>query len=136
MKNLIIFLLFLLSSCSIFPKEAPTIYVSNLSPNIIKNISIEFPKKTLNLPQLNPGLTRGGSFIVNDPEDFFGAIKVGWNNLYSENIIRNFNLKKNDLPSFLIHKILLIFKFISKITKFKLSLMTPRIKAIKPLKWI
>ena len=100
MKNLIIFLLFLLSSCSIFPKEAPTIYVSNLSPNIIKNISIKFPKKTLNLPQLNPGLTQGGSFIINDSEDFFGTVKVGWNNLYSENIIRNFNLKKNDLPSF------------------------------------
>ncbi len=100
MKNLIIFLLFLLSSCSIFPKEAPTIYVSNLSPNIIKNISIKFPKKTLNLPQLNPGLTQGGSFIINDSEDFFGTIKVGWNNLYSENIIRNFNLKENDLPSF------------------------------------
>ena len=100
MKNLIIFLLFLLSSCSIFPKEAPTIYVSNLSSNIIKNISIKFPKKTLNLPQLNPGLTQGGSFIINDSEDFFGTVKVGWNNLYSENIIRNFNLKKNDLPSF------------------------------------
>ena len=100
MKNLIIFLFFLLSSCSIFPKEAPTIYVSNLSPNIIKNISIKFPKKTLNLPQLNPGLTQGGSFIINDSEDFFGTVKVGWNNLYSENIIRNFNLKKNDLPSF------------------------------------
>ena len=100
MKNLIIFLFFLLSSCSIFPKEGPTIYVSNLSPNIIKNISIKFPKKTLNLPQLNPGLTQGGSFIINDPEDFFGTVKVGWNNLYNENIIRNFNLKENDLPSF------------------------------------
>lgn len=100
MKNLILFLLFLLSSCSIFPKEAPTIYVSNLSPNIIKNISIKFPKKTLNLPQLNPGLTQGGSFIVNDSEDFFGTTKVEWNNLYNENIVRNFNLKKNDLPSF------------------------------------
>jgi hypothetical protein len=100
MKNLIIFLLFLLSSCSIFPKEAPTIYVSNLSPNIIKNISIKFPKKTLNLPQLNPGLTQGGSFIINDSKDFFGIVKVEWNNLYSENIIRNFNLKENDLPSF------------------------------------
>lgn len=100
MKNLILFMLFSLSSCSIFPKEAPTIYVSNLSPNIIKNISIKFPKKTLNLPQLNPGLTQGGSFIVDDSEDFFGTIKVGWNNLYSENIIRNFNLKENDLPSF------------------------------------
>ena len=100
MKNLIIFLLFLLSSCSIFPKEAPTIYVSNLSPNIIKNISIKFPKKTLNLPQLNPGLTQGGSFIINDSKDFFGIVKVEWNNLYNENIIRNFNLKENDLPSF------------------------------------
>ncbi len=100
MKNLIIFLLFLLSSCSIFPKEAPTIYVSNLSSNIIKNISIKFPKKTLNLPQLNPGLTQGGSFIINDSKDFFGIVKVEWNNLYNENIIRNFNLKENDLPSF------------------------------------
>ena len=100
MKNLIIFLLFLLSSCSIFPKEAPTIYVSNLSPNIIKNISIKFPKKTLNLPQLNPGLTQGGSFIIKDSKDFFGTVKVEWNNLYNENIIRNFNLKENDLPSF------------------------------------
>jgi hypothetical protein len=100
MKNLIIFLLFLLSSCSIFPKEGPTIYVSNLSPNIIKNISIKFPKKTLNLAQLNPGLTQGGSFIVNDPEDLFGTVKVGWNYIHNENIIRNFNLKENDLPSF------------------------------------
>jgi hypothetical protein len=100
MKNLVIFLLFLLSSCSSFPKESPTIYVSNLSSNIIKNIAIKFPRQTLNLPQLNPGLTQGRSFIINDSEDFFGTIKVSWNNLYNENIIRNFNLKENDLPSF------------------------------------
>ena len=100
MKNLTIFLLFLLASCSSFPKESPTIYVSNLSSNIIKNISIKFPRQTLNLPQLNPGLTQGKSFIINDSEDFFGTIKVSWNNLYNENIIRNFDIKKSDLPSF------------------------------------
>ena len=136
MKNLTIFLLFLLASCSSFPKESPTIYVSNLSSNIIKNISIKFPRQNLNLPQLNPGLTQGRSIIINDSQDFFGTIKVSWNNLYNENIIRNFSLKKNDLPSFLIQKILVIFRFISRITTFKLSLMTPRIQAIKPLKWI
>ena len=100
MKNLTIFLLFLLSSCSSFPKESPTIYVSNLSSNIIKNISIKFPRQNLYLPQLNPGLTQGRSIIINDSQDFFGTIKVSWNNLYNENIIRNFSLKKNDLPSF------------------------------------
>ena len=100
MKNLTIFLLFLLSSCSSFPKESPTIYVSNLSSNIVKNIAIKFPRQNLNLPQLNPGLTQGRSIIINDSQDFFGTIKVSWNNLYNENIIRNFSLKKNDLPSF------------------------------------
>jgi len=100
MKNLVIFLLFLLSSCSSFPKESPTIYVSNLSSNIVKNIAIKFPRQTLNLPQLNPGLTQGRSFIINDVEDFFGTIKVSWNNLYNENIIRDFYIKKSDLPSF------------------------------------
>jgi len=100
MKNLIIFLLFLLSSCSRFPRESPTIYVSNLSSNIVKNISIKFPRYTLNLPQLNPGLTQGKSFIINGLEDFFGIIKVDWNNLYNEKIVRNFNLKDKDLPSF------------------------------------
>jgi hypothetical protein len=100
MKNLVILIFLSLFSCSNFPREGPTIYVSNLSSNIVKNISIKFPKKTLNLPQLNPGLTQGGSFIINDPEDFFGPVKVGWNTLYNENIIRNFNLKENDLPSF------------------------------------
>ena len=100
MKNLIIFLLFLLSSCSRFPRESPTIYVSNLSSNIVKNIAIKFPRQTLNLPQLNPGLTQGKSFIINDSEDFFGTIKVNWNNLYNENIVRSFKIGKNDLPSF------------------------------------
>ena len=100
------------------------------------NISIKFPRQNLYLPQLNPGLTQGRSIIINDSQDFFGNIKVSWNNLYDEKIIRNFSLKKNDLPSFLIQKILVIFRFISRITTFKLSLMTPRIQAIKPLKWI
>jgi hypothetical protein len=100
MKNIVIFLLFLLSSCSSFPKESPTIYVSNLSSNIVKNIIIKFPQQTLHLPQLNPGLTQGRSFIINDSEDFFGTIKVSWNNLYNENIIRDFYIKKSDLPSF------------------------------------
>jgi len=100
MRNLVIFLLLLLSSCTNFPREGPTIYVSNLSSNIVKNIAIKFPRQTLNLPQLNPGLTQGRSFIINDVEDFFGTIKVSWNNLYNENIIRDFYIKKSDLPSF------------------------------------
>ena len=100
MKNLIILIFLLLFSCANFPREGPTIYVSNLSSNIVKNISIKFPQKTLNLSQLNPGSTQGSSFIINGSEDFFGTIKVGWKNLYNENIIRNFSIKKNDLPSF------------------------------------
>jgi len=100
MKYLIILSLFLLASCSNFPREGPTIYVSNLSSNIVKNIAIKFPRHTLNLPQLNPGLTQGRSFIVIDKEDFFGNVKVSWNNLYNENLIRNFYLKQSDLPSF------------------------------------
>ena len=100
MKNLIILIFFLLFSCSNFPREGPTIYVSNLSPNIVKNISIKFPQKTLNLTHLSPGATQGSSFIINGSEDFFGIIKVSWKNLYNENIIRNFSIKKNDLPSF------------------------------------
>ena len=100
MKNLIILIFFLLFSCSSFPREGPTIYVSNLSSNIVKNISIKFPQKTLNLSQLNPGSTQGLSFIINGSQDFFGTIKVGWKNLYDENIIRDFSIRKNDLPSF------------------------------------
>ncbi len=100
MKNLIILIFLLLFSCANFPREGPTIYVSNLSSNIVKNISIKFPQKTLNLSQLNPGSTQGSSFIINGSEDFFGIIKVSWKNLYNENIIRNFSIKKNDLPSF------------------------------------
>jgi hypothetical protein len=100
MKNLVILIFLSLFSCSNFPREGPTIYVSNLSSNIVKNISIKFPQKTLNLTQLNPGSTQGSSFIINGSEDFFGTIKVSWKNLYDENIIRNFSIKKNDLPSF------------------------------------
>jgi len=136
MKNLIILIFFLLFSCSNFPREGPTIYVSNLSPNIVKNISIKFPQKTLNLTHLSPGATQGSSFIINGSEDFFGIIKVSWKNLYDENIIRNFSIKKNDLPSFLIPKILVMCKFISKITTSKLLLTTPKILATKLLKWI
>ena len=100
MKNLVILIFLSLFSCANFPREGPTIYVSNLSSNIVKNISIKFPQKTLNLSQLNPGSTQGSSFIINGSEDFFGTIKVSWKNLYNENIIRNFSIKKNDLPSF------------------------------------
>jgi len=100
MKNLVILIFLSLFSCSNFPREGPTIYVSNLSSNIVKNISIKFPQKTLNLTQLRPGLTQGSSFIINGSQDFFGTIKVGWKNLYDENIIRDFSIKKNDLPSF------------------------------------
>jgi hypothetical protein len=100
MKNLVILIFLSLFSCSNFPREGPTIYVSNLSPNIVKNISIKFPQKTLNLTQLNPGKTQGSSFIINGSQDFFGTVKVGWKNLYDENIIRNFSIKENDLPSF------------------------------------
>jgi len=130
------FLIFLFSSCSSFSRESPTIYVSNLSSNIVKNIAIKFPRQTLNLPQLNPVLTQGISFIINDAEDFFGTIKVSWNNLYNENIIRDFTSKKAIYQTFLIQKILVIFRFILKIMTFKLSHKTPRIRAIKPLKWI
>ena len=100
MNKFFVFLLLLLSSCSRFPRESPTVYISNLSSNIVKNIAIKFPRQNLNLPQLNPGLTQGKSFIIGDEEDFFGTIKVSWNNLYNENIIRNFSINKNDLPSF------------------------------------
>jgi hypothetical protein len=100
MKNLVILIFLSLFSCSNFPREGPTIYVSNLSSNIVKNISIKFPQKTLNLTQLNPGSTQGSSFIINGSQDFFGTIKVSWKNLYDENIIRNFSIKENDLPSF------------------------------------
>ena len=136
MKNLVILIFLSLFSCSNFLQKGPTIYVSNLSSNIVKNISIKFPQKTLNLSQLNPGSTQGLSFIINGSEDFFGTIKVSWKNLYDKNIIRNFSIKKNDLPSFLIPKILVMCKFISKITTSKLLLTTPKILAIKLLKWI
>jgi hypothetical protein len=100
-KIILIFLSFLTFSCGAQKKESPVIYFSNSSPNPIQNIECEWAEENkLSLSVLNPGQSRSESFYVRDDSNFFGQVKVSWQNANGEKIAREFFFNKNNLPSF------------------------------------
>lgn len=95
-------LIVLITSCTFKSRnESPTIYISNLSSQRFDNIQVKFPKHILNLESLEPGLTRGQSFIFNNENDFFGRIFVKWKNYLGEDVYKSFTLMPNEMPSYL-----------------------------------
>lgn len=81
-------------------RESPTIYISNVSPNPIKNIEINWAEKNLlTLPLLNPGDTRGQSFYIKSKSSFFGPTFISWYNSEGKKTVKNFNFRKSHLPS-------------------------------------
>ncbi|MBL6664466.1 MAG: hypothetical protein ISQ34_01325 [Rickettsiales bacterium] len=91
--------LLLVASCS-GRKESPVIYFSNISTQPISDITcIWVGNKKLTLPHLYPGDSRGQSFFINDNADFFGPVYISWRNQQGRKVIREFDFKKNNLPS-------------------------------------
>lgn len=91
--------LFLLASCAT-PKESPVIYISNISTSPISDIKCVWAwNDTLTLPHLYPGDSRGQSFYISQNKDFFGPVSISWKNSQGRRISREFDFKKNNLPS-------------------------------------
>lgn len=89
----------ILSSCS-SKTESPVIYFSNLSKSVVSDIKCVWARnETLTLPYLHPGDSRGQSFYINSNDDFFGPVYISWRNKEGRKIIREFDFKKNNLPS-------------------------------------
>ena len=94
----------LLSSCT--QREAPTIYFSNASPYPIKDIECIWNNKySLTLSNLNPGDSRSQSFYITRYSQFFGPVNISWYNKNGQKIVKNFNFKKENLPSISDHEI-------------------------------
>lgn len=105
MLNKIIILLasFLLISCSA-NLESPVIYFSNASTEPVKNIRCEWAKKNvLTLPSLNPGDSRSQSFYIRSVSDFFGLVKLSWENNAGNTISKEFYFMEKNLPSIADH---------------------------------
>lgn len=100
--RIIIFLvasLFLFTSCS-GHKESPVIYFSNISNKPVTEIQcVWVNNKRLSLPALYPGDSRGQSFYISKNSDFFGPVYISWRNDEGKKVIREFDFKKNNLPS-------------------------------------
>lgn len=89
----------LLVSCSSL-RESPTIYFSNAGNDPISNLECLWPNKTLlTLSTLNPGDSRTQSFYIRGDSRFFGPVHISWYNSKGEKIVKNFNFKKENLPS-------------------------------------
>lgn len=89
-----------ITSCASIVHESPTIYFSNLSSNPITNIRCDWSgQKVLTLQTLNPGISRSQAFFIKNDDDFFGTISISWTNVDKERIVRDFNLRRKNLPS-------------------------------------
>ncbi len=101
MSKIYYFLFFILISCSsVSKKESPTIYFSNTSSDMIKNIEVRWAlKNILSLPALSPGDSRTQSFYIKSDDDFFGEVVVSWYNARSEKLSKNLVFRKEHLPS-------------------------------------
>lgn len=101
MSKIYYFLFFILIGCSAASKkESPTIYFSNASSDMIKNIEVRWAlKNVLSLPALSPGDSRTQSFYIKKEDDFFGEVSVSWYNARGEKMSKNFVLRKEHLPS-------------------------------------
>ena len=100
-KKIIIFCSLLLSSCSTTPTlESPVIYFSNASQSPIKNIRCEWAGNTaLTLPGLSPGDSRSQSFYMRSAANFFGLVKVTWDNDAGDRVTREFYFREKNMPS-------------------------------------
>jgi len=95
----IIILSFLLVSCAPH-KEGPVIYFSNISKEPISNIRCDWTdNETLTLPHLYQGDSRGQSFHISGNDEFFGPVSISWRNSKGRTVVREFDFKKNNLPS-------------------------------------
>lgn len=99
MKKFIILANFFLTACVGAKIESPVVYISNASPEVVKNIRIDWVKNLLSLPALNPGDSRSQSFYIRSNDDFFGLIKVSWVNSEGNNINREFFFRAPNMPS-------------------------------------
>ena len=79
--------------------ESPVIYLSNASPSLVKNIECNWNGNILSLASLNPVDSRSQSFFINNNSKFFGPIYVTWYNSKNERVSKNFNFRKENLPS-------------------------------------
>lgn len=79
--------------------ESPVIYMSNASPSSVKRIECNWNGNILSLAALNPGDTRSQSFVINNNSKFFGPIYVTWYNDKGERVSKNFNFRRENLPS-------------------------------------
>jgi hypothetical protein len=89
-----------LSSCAaISKKESPVIYFSNSSPDLIKDIRCNWAgRHALTLSRLIPGESRSQSFYLEETNDFFGPIKISWQNGRGERLSHEFELMRKHLP--------------------------------------
>ena len=98
-KIFIIVILTFLASCA-SKKEGPVIYFSNISSAPITDIKCVWnDNEALTLPYLYPGDSRGQSFYISDNSEFFGPVSISWRNKQGRKISREFDFKKNNLPS-------------------------------------
>ena len=100
LKIFLILASLLLVGCSADNIESPVIYFSNASPEPIKNIEVNWSQKnSLTLAALNPGDTRSQSFFISNESKFFSPVYVTWYNAKGERVSKNFNFRKENLPS-------------------------------------
>lgn len=93
----IISVLLFTASCS--SVESPVVYFSNASPEQVKNIECNWNGNLLSLKALNPGDTRSQSFFISGDNRFFGPVYVTWFNAKGDRLSKNFNFKKENMPS-------------------------------------
>lgn len=100
MKKILLVLLSLIIVSCAQTKEGPSIYFSNVSAKKITDIESNWAgKNLLSLPILRPGDTRSQPFNIKTTDDFFGEIRVSWNNAAGKRITREFMFNQNNLPS-------------------------------------
>lgn len=81
-------------------KESPTIYFTNASLGIIKDVRCAWGEKnSLTLQGISPGDSRAKSFYIKRSSDFFGPKTVSWINPDNKKITKEFNFEKARLPS-------------------------------------
>ncbi|NBV06728.1 MAG: hypothetical protein EBS06_05790 [Proteobacteria bacterium] len=93
---LVLIFTFLIGCSSV---ESPVVYFSNASPNPIKNIECNWNGNLLSLAALNPGDSRSQSFFISSDAKFFGPVYVTWYNAKGDRMSKNFNFRKENLPS-------------------------------------